>query len=161
MQDGVGVDAERRYHKRSEQCSKMKRGCGGFRYSFATVWPIQLNEVTPGLQEKLCPTDCRLRPDQRFTELGMYDEVCLWPCAAIPHTCDLPRRLACCTRVLHRNDGSRNPRRTVCRKSTWDPTSQGLRRQPAQFGPYRLCLTQAVLQRCNAMRFGTVHLYLV
>lgn len=50
--------------------------CGGVRYSFATVWPIQLNEVTPGLQEKLCPTDCRLRPDQRFTELGMYDEVC-------------------------------------------------------------------------------------
>lgn len=65
--------------------------CGGVRYSFATVWPIQLNEVTPGLQEKLCPTDCRLRPDQRFTELGMYDEVC--PVAPAlpppPHLCGL------------------------------------------------------------------------
>jgi oxysterol-binding protein 1 len=47
------------------------------RYKFATVWPIQLNEVTPGLETKLAPTDCRLRPDQHFTELGMYDQVWL------------------------------------------------------------------------------------
>ena len=40
-----------------------------------TKWAIQLNELTPGLKEKLAPTDCRLRPDQHYTELGEYDKV--------------------------------------------------------------------------------------
>eukprot|EP00887_Chlorella_sp_A99_P000569 scaffold17.g569.t1 len=35
---------------------------------------IQLNEVTPGLEGRLAPTDCRLRPDQHALELGRYDE---------------------------------------------------------------------------------------
>jgi oxysterol-binding protein 1 len=39
-----------------------------------TAFSIQLNELTPGLREKLAPTDCRLRPDQAFTERGMWDE---------------------------------------------------------------------------------------
>ena len=34
-----------------------------------------LNEITPGLEAKLAPTDCRLRPDQHFLELGEYDKV--------------------------------------------------------------------------------------
>ena len=41
-----------------------------------TQWAIQLNEITPGLKEKLAPTDCRLRPDQHHLELGEYDQVC-------------------------------------------------------------------------------------
>ncbi len=45
-----------------------------FRYQF-TRWAIQLNEITPGLQQRLAPTDCRLRPDQHYTELGEYDKV--------------------------------------------------------------------------------------
>ena len=44
------------------------------RYCF-TTWAIQLNEITPGLEKKLAPTDCRLRPDQHYTELGEYDKV--------------------------------------------------------------------------------------
>ena len=40
-----------------------------------TQWAIQLNEITPGLKEKLAPTDCRLRPDQHHLELGEYDQV--------------------------------------------------------------------------------------
>lgn len=46
---------------------------------------MKLNELTPGLKERLAPTDCRLRPDQRACELGQYDEVrpvlhlCMWP----------------------------------------------------------------------------------
>lgn len=40
-----------------------------------TGWAIKLNELTDGLEGKLAPTDCRLRPDQRATELGNYDEV--------------------------------------------------------------------------------------
>ena len=40
-----------------------------------TGWAIKLNEVTPGLEERLAPTDCRLRPDQHFLELGQYDQV--------------------------------------------------------------------------------------
>ena len=36
---------------------------------------MKLNELTPGLKEKLAPTDCRLRPDQRATENGEYDLV--------------------------------------------------------------------------------------
>lgn len=38
-----------------------------------TSYAMKLNEVTPGLKEKLAPTDCRLRPDQRATEVGEYD----------------------------------------------------------------------------------------
>ena len=39
-----------------------------------TAFAIWLNEVTAGLREKVAPTDCRLRPDQAFTEKGMWDE---------------------------------------------------------------------------------------
>lgn len=39
-----------------------------------TAFSIQLNELTPGLEKKVAPTDCRLRPDQSFTEKGMWDE---------------------------------------------------------------------------------------
>ena len=34
-----------------------------------------LNELTPGLKERLAPTDCRLRPDQHYMEIGEYDKV--------------------------------------------------------------------------------------
>ncbi|CAN6480115.1 unnamed protein product [Victoria cruziana] len=34
---------------------------------------ITLNELTPGLKEKLPPTDSRLRPDQRCLENGEYE----------------------------------------------------------------------------------------
>lgn len=47
------------------------------RYNLS-AWAIKLNEITPGLKEKLAPTDCRLRPDQHATECGDYDEV--WIC---------------------------------------------------------------------------------
>lgn len=39
-----------------------------------TAWAIKLNEITPGLEKRLAPTDCRLRPDQRATEIGDYDQ---------------------------------------------------------------------------------------
>ncbi|KAL8216747.1 hypothetical protein R6Q57_023584 [Mikania cordata] len=38
-----------------------------------TSFAITLNEQTPGLKEKLPPTDSRLRPDQRHLENGEYD----------------------------------------------------------------------------------------
>lgn len=38
-----------------------------------TSFAITLNELTPGLKEKLPPTDSRLRPDQRHLECGEYD----------------------------------------------------------------------------------------
>ena len=66
----------------------MQRGAGlhplslwTVRYQF-TRWAIQLNEITPGLQQRLAPTDCRLRPDQHYTELGEYDKVRLGQTAA-------------------------------------------------------------------------------
>ena len=34
-----------------------------------------LNELTPTLEERVAPTDCRLRPDQHSLELGQYDQV--------------------------------------------------------------------------------------
>ncbi|GMH33586.1 hypothetical protein BSKO_01420 [Bryopsis sp. KO-2023] len=43
------------------------------RYNLST-FAIVLNELVQGLEQKIAPTDCRLRPDQRFLELGMYDE---------------------------------------------------------------------------------------
>ncbi|KEH35651.1 oxysterol-binding protein-related protein 1C [Medicago truncatula] len=38
-----------------------------------TEFAITLNEITPGLKEKLPPTDSRLRPDQRCLENGEYE----------------------------------------------------------------------------------------
>ncbi|XP_073036656.1 oxysterol-binding protein-related protein 1C-like [Primulina eburnea] len=38
-----------------------------------TQFAITLNELTPGLKEKLPPTDSRLRPDQRCLENGEYE----------------------------------------------------------------------------------------
>ncbi|KAL6992945.1 Oxysterol-binding protein-related protein 1C [Sarracenia purpurea var. burkii] len=38
-----------------------------------TRFAITLNELTPGLKEKLPPTDSRLRPDQRALENGEYE----------------------------------------------------------------------------------------
>ncbi|KAK6939823.1 hypothetical protein RJ641_029354 [Dillenia turbinata] len=42
------------------------------KYNF-TQFSITLNELTPGLKEKLPPTDSRLRPDQRCLENGEYE----------------------------------------------------------------------------------------
>ncbi|KAF3324696.1 oxysterol-binding protein-related protein 2A [Carex littledalei] len=42
------------------------------RYNVSS-FAITLNELTPELQEKLPPTDSRLRPDQRYLENGEYD----------------------------------------------------------------------------------------
>ncbi|XP_042506009.1 oxysterol-binding protein-related protein 2A isoform X2 [Macadamia integrifolia] len=39
-----------------------------------TSFAITLNELTPGLKEKLPPTDSRLRPDQRCLENGEYEK---------------------------------------------------------------------------------------
>ncbi|ESQ55101.1 hypothetical protein EUTSA_v10024514mg [Eutrema salsugineum] len=39
-----------------------------------TSFAITLNELTPGLQEILPPTDSRLRPDQRHLENGEYEK---------------------------------------------------------------------------------------
>ncbi|KAB2617177.1 oxysterol-binding protein-related protein 1C [Pyrus ussuriensis x Pyrus communis] len=38
-----------------------------------TRFAITMNELTPGLKEKLPPTDSRLRPDQRYLENGEYE----------------------------------------------------------------------------------------
>lgn len=48
-----------------------------------TQFAIQLNEMTPGLEEKLPPTDCRLRPDQSSLEQGYFDKVHFFPCMCI------------------------------------------------------------------------------
>lgn len=39
-----------------------------------TSFAIELNELTPNISDKIAPTDCRLRPDQSFTERGMWEE---------------------------------------------------------------------------------------
>uniref|UniRef100_A0A452YU33 Oxysterol-binding protein-related protein 2A n=1 Tax=Aegilops tauschii subsp. strangulata TaxID=200361 RepID=A0A452YU33_AEGTS len=43
------------------------------RYNLSS-FAITLNELTPGLKEKLPPTDSRLRPDQRHLENGEYEK---------------------------------------------------------------------------------------
>ena len=41
-----------------------------------TRFAMMLNEITPpGLERKVAPTDCRLRPDQHALEEGVYDQV--------------------------------------------------------------------------------------
>ncbi|KAL3151263.1 hypothetical protein ABBQ38_013102 [Trebouxia sp. C0009 RCD-2024] len=39
-----------------------------------TRFAICLNELTPGLREKVAPTDSRLRPDQFALEEGVFDK---------------------------------------------------------------------------------------
>ncbi|KAL8167024.1 hypothetical protein V2J09_008523 [Rumex salicifolius] len=39
-----------------------------------TRFAITLNELTPGLKDKLPPTDSRLRPDQRYLENGEFEK---------------------------------------------------------------------------------------
>lgn len=51
---------------------KSKRAKNPTRYNL-TSFAITLNELTPGLKEKLPPTDSRLRPDQRHLENGEYE----------------------------------------------------------------------------------------
>ncbi|XP_014252702.1 oxysterol-binding protein-related protein 1 isoform X2 [Cimex lectularius] len=45
--------------------------CSEF-YQF-TLFAMSLNELEPGMEKKLCPTDCRLRPDIRKLENGDLD----------------------------------------------------------------------------------------
>ena len=40
-----------------------------------TKFAICLNELTPGLKDRLPPTDSRLRPDQHALEEGVFDQV--------------------------------------------------------------------------------------
>lgn len=47
---------------------------------------ILLNELTPGLEGQVAPTDCRLRPDQHCLEEGLYDQVC-WLEEGLPYVC--------------------------------------------------------------------------
>ena len=42
-----------------------------------TRFVIQATEMTPGLRERLPPTDSRLRRDLQFLERARYEEVCL------------------------------------------------------------------------------------
>jgi len=46
-------------------------------------WVMVLNELTPGLKEKVAPTDCRLRPDQHYMETGEFDKVSLLHIGAV------------------------------------------------------------------------------
>jgi hypothetical protein len=43
-----------------------------------TTFAASLNEITDVEEGKLPPTDCRLRPDQRFAEQGNLDEAEIW-----------------------------------------------------------------------------------
>lgn len=63
------------YDPMSEACllwKRSKRAKNPTRYNL-TSFAITLNELTPGLKEKLPPTDSRLRPDQRHLENGEYE----------------------------------------------------------------------------------------
>ena len=52
-----------------------------------TKFAMWSNEITPpGLDKKLAPTDCRLRPDQHALEEGIYDQVISF---ALPPSHDL------------------------------------------------------------------------
>eukprot|EP01018_Ginkgo_biloba_P014602 Gb_04474 [translate_table: standard] len=63
------------YDPMSEACLLWKRNKPAkkpTRYNLSS-FAITLNELTPGLKEKLPPSDSRLRPDQRHLENGEYE----------------------------------------------------------------------------------------
>lgn len=45
-----------------------------YRYNM-TKFAVALNELPPGLEQQLPPTDSRLRPDQHALEQGVFDQV--------------------------------------------------------------------------------------
>ncbi|KAI4339728.1 hypothetical protein MLD38_024638 [Melastoma candidum] len=67
MGKGLGSPSEAHLLWRRSKAAKFPT-----RYNFSR-FSITLNELTPGLKEKLPPTDSRLRPDQRHLENGEYD----------------------------------------------------------------------------------------
>ncbi|RVW17648.1 Oxysterol-binding protein-related protein 1C [Vitis vinifera] len=67
---GKGNDTLSESHLLWKQCRPPKFPT---RYNL-TRFAITLNELTPGLKEKLPPTDSRLRPDQRCLENGEYEK---------------------------------------------------------------------------------------
>ncbi|XP_038693991.1 oxysterol-binding protein-related protein 1C-like isoform X2 [Tripterygium wilfordii] len=66
--DGKGRGSEPQLLWKSVNPSKYQTRCNLTRFG------ITLNEITPGLKEKLPPTDSRLRPDQRCLENGEYEK---------------------------------------------------------------------------------------
>lgn len=58
-------------------------------------WVMTLNELTPGLEKKVAPTDCRLRPDQHYMEIGEFDKVRLFGCHERRES-----QIACCVTTL-------------------------------------------------------------
>ena len=69
-----------------------------------TNFAICVNEMTPGLREKLPPTDSRLRPDQHALEEGMFDQVrkavstdsnCCQCYMLIPYPSEYMRNIVC------------------------------------------------------------------
>ncbi|KAK4343242.1 hypothetical protein RND71_036336 [Anisodus tanguticus] len=62
----LGKDMEYLLWKRSKPSTFQTK------YNF-TRFAVTLNELSPDLEEKLPPTDSRLRPDQRFLENGEYE----------------------------------------------------------------------------------------
>ncbi|XP_039041828.1 oxysterol-binding protein-related protein 1C-like isoform X2 [Hibiscus syriacus] len=67
---GKGQDSSAESHLLWERSKPSKYPT---RYNL-TQFAITLNELTPGLKEKLPPTDSRLRPDQRHLENGEYEK---------------------------------------------------------------------------------------
>ena len=74
-------------------CYKYESYQNARRYNFSE-FAIKLNEVTPGLEKRLAPTDCRLRPDQHYLELGMYDEVSPPVASSTKHQSEMPGCIA-------------------------------------------------------------------
>ncbi|XP_048141118.1 oxysterol-binding protein-related protein 2A isoform X4 [Rhodamnia argentea] len=71
--DGEGTRKLKNYSDASLLWKCNKRPPTPTRYNMSS-FAITLNELTPGSQEKLPPTDSRLRPDQRHLENGEYEK---------------------------------------------------------------------------------------
>ena len=83
----------------SALCCQLEESC--FCRFGMTSWVLALNEMSPGLQQLLPPTDTRMRADIRALEQGRYDQV-RWACCALLHPATFPplsRRPDECSRV--------------------------------------------------------------
>ncbi|KAK1365943.1 hypothetical protein POM88_041504 [Heracleum sosnowskyi] len=70
----LGETYEADYPEKGLRFFSEKETPPNFTWYNLTPFAITLNKLTPGVQEKLPPTDSRLRPDQRHPENGEYDK---------------------------------------------------------------------------------------
>lgn len=106
-------------------------------YNF-TSFTVTLNELQPGMERMLAPTDCRLRPDIRSMENGdMGACLCGGLGVGLRHCGEMAQELRTCPWLVRR-PGPTAPHHR--KPGTWVWFSDGSMLSPARAAPYPDCV---------------------